>query len=87
MSFEIRSLATPSRISSDFKRPAPTAETQQHSKTYRGSPAYPVINTQQLVPIKNNKEKKEHPRKINQDFDGIIFLSSYPKQYSVKKSA
>lgn len=44
MSFEIRSLATPSKISSDLRSPAPTAANQQHSRTYNGSPAYPERN-------------------------------------------
>ncbi|KAJ0830597.1 hypothetical protein HanPSC8_Chr15g0657231 [Helianthus annuus] len=39
ISFEILSLATPSKISSDFNNPAPTAANQQHINTYRGSPA------------------------------------------------
>jgi hypothetical protein len=33
MSFEILSLATPSKISSVLRRPAPTAASQQHSRT------------------------------------------------------
>lgn len=44
MSFEILSRATPSRISSVLRRPAPMAANQQHSRTYRGSPAYPKQN-------------------------------------------
>lgn len=41
ISFDNRSLATPSKISSDLSRPAPTAANQQQSNTYNGSPDYP----------------------------------------------
>lgn len=48
ISFDIRSLATPSKISSDLRRPAPTAASQQHNRTYKGSPAYPETKFQEL---------------------------------------
>lgn len=44
-SFEMRSLAAPSRISSDLSRPAPTAASQQHIKTFKVSPAYTKSQT------------------------------------------
>ena len=56
ISFEIRSLATPSKISSDLRSPAPTAASQQHSRTYKGSPAYPERN----LSLKLNSNTKLH---------------------------
>lgn len=90
ISFESRSLATPPKISSDLRRPAPTAANQQQSRTYRGSPAYPtraslgsITSYPTIMKYHGTKQKKHKKSKYEHNFKTVSAWGSNVISYSL----